>query len=299
MSTIAELPTLGLGVSLSLQAKPDPVALCRAKGGPQFVEYAGRASWSHSAVDVQRVRDTGVPVLFHPSFLNFCGTFPNDPSWLATTAKHVLECGTPWLAQDVGYCHFGGHPGYSSQFGYFIPPICTEGWLEFASERVREVQAAISVPIAIEPPPFVEYCGDIPLLRFFGELSRQTGCLLLLDAGHLVSYELATGARVAHEWRELPAENIVEVHVAGGELVGQGTAKRYQDAHEKPILEEAWEMFEFVVGGAPSLRAVCVECERAPEAEVLKLLSRAREIATHASPHAALVKKIAEQSREE
>jgi len=41
MSTIIEqLPTPGVGASLSLSSKPDPVALVNSAGGPGFVEYA-------------------------------------------------------------------------------------------------------------------------------------------------------------------------------------------------------------------------------------------------------------------
>jgi len=38
---IEQLPTLGVGASLSLSSKPDPVALVNTEGGPSFVEYAG------------------------------------------------------------------------------------------------------------------------------------------------------------------------------------------------------------------------------------------------------------------
>ncbi len=42
MSTIIEqLPTLGVGASLSLSSKPEPVSLVNSAGGPDFVEYAG------------------------------------------------------------------------------------------------------------------------------------------------------------------------------------------------------------------------------------------------------------------
>ena len=38
---IKQLPTLGVGASLSLSSKPDPVALVNSVGGPSFVEDAG------------------------------------------------------------------------------------------------------------------------------------------------------------------------------------------------------------------------------------------------------------------
>ena len=38
---IEQLPALGVGASLSLSSKPDPVALVSSAGGSGFVEYAG------------------------------------------------------------------------------------------------------------------------------------------------------------------------------------------------------------------------------------------------------------------
>ena len=88
MSTIIEqLPTLGVGASLSLSSKPDPVALVNSAGGPSFVEYAGLADVDAVIDEVERIRATGASVLFHPSYINFCGSFPNSSVWLEETAR--------------------------------------------------------------------------------------------------------------------------------------------------------------------------------------------------------------------
>jgi hypothetical protein len=46
--TLSQLPILGVGLSLSLASKPDPVALATHPQGASFIEYAG-------LVDVQSV----------------------------------------------------------------------------------------------------------------------------------------------------------------------------------------------------------------------------------------------------
>ena len=72
---IEQLPTLGVGVSLSLSAQPDPVTLSGTENGPKFVEYAGLLDVERVIDEVQRLREANVPVLFHPSYINFCGSF--------------------------------------------------------------------------------------------------------------------------------------------------------------------------------------------------------------------------------
>ena len=86
-----QLPTLGVGVSLSLASRPDPATLVRSPGGPRFVEYAGMVDADRIQSDVERIREAGATVLFHPSYINFCGSFPNNRAWLETTAEHIRD----------------------------------------------------------------------------------------------------------------------------------------------------------------------------------------------------------------
>jgi len=280
--SIEQLPTLGVGASLSLSSKPDPVALVNSVGGPSFVEYAGLVDVDAVIDEVERVRAAGAPVLFHPSYINFCGSFANSSVWLEETARHIEAVHSPWFAQDCAYCFWQEGAGYSSQLGYFIPPIFNQTSLELAIQRVKEVQAVMSVPVAIEPPPVTFVAGTIPLFTFFGELSRATDCALLLDMGHLVSYEMASGRKVRDALDELPCDRVVEVHVAGGRLKkganGSTRGSIYVDAHECAILDETWQMFEAMLPELPNVKAVCYECEGVNENTVLTTLKKIRQI---------------------
>lgn len=283
------LPTLGVGVSLSLSARPDPAELARLPGGPRFVEYAGLAEPGSVLAEVDRIRAAGVPVLFHPSYINFCGTFANDPRWLDVTAAHIAAVGSPWFAQDCAYCFWDQGHGYSTQLGYFIPLILNEASLEFAIQRVREVQARVPVTVAIEPPPMTFVVGRMPLLTFFGRLARETGCAILLDMGHLVSWEMAGGGRVLDARGSFDFGRVVEVHVAGGRLHAGDHGPVYVDAHECPILDETWRMLESLLPLLPNLKAVCYECEGIAQEQVMLTLSRLRQCVRDLSPNARLV----------
>lgn len=275
---LQNLPTLGIGVSLSLSAEPDPVALVQQLNGPRFVEYAGLVDVERVLSEVQRVRAAGATVLFHPSYINFCGSFANCLEWLDATARHITAVGSPWFAQDCAYCFWGDVAGYSSQLGYFIPPILNDASLKQAIVRVQEVQARMPVPVAIEPPPMSFAVGNMPLFSFFGELSNATGCALLLDMGHLVSYEMASGCRVLDAIADLPCERVIEVHIAGGKLKQAQDGPIYIDAHEADVLDATWQMLERLLPVLPNVKALCYECEGVDAETVKKTLVRLRQL---------------------
>lgn len=283
------LPCLGIGASLSLSAQPDPVALAALDGGPDFVEYAGLVDVDKVTAEVTRIRDAGTPVLFHPSYINFCGSFENSERWLRATAHHINSVGSPWFAQDCAYCFWRDGHGYSSQFGYFIPPILNRASLQQAIARIREVQAIVPVPVAIEPPPVTFVVGSIPVFEFFGELASASDCAILLDMGHLVSYEMASGIPVRDAIEKLPCERVIEVHIAGGNIEKAADGPVYIDAHEKPILKQAWQMLESMLPDLPSVKALCFECEGVNEDTVMNTLQQLRQTVVNYSSSKELV----------
>ena len=291
-STIEQLPTLGLGASLSLSSKPDPVTLVKTEGGPQFVEYAGLVDVERVIDEVERVQSAGAPVLYHPSYINFCGSFPNSTTWLETTAKHIATVDSAWFAQDVAYCFWEAGHSYSTQLGYFIPPIFNEPSLQLAITRVKEVQQIVPVTVAVEPPPMCFIAGTMPLFTFFKYLAEETDCAILLDMGHLVSYEMASGNNISKELSELPIDRVIEVHVAGGKIKPTASGPVYVDAHECQIVDETWDMFERMLPELSNVKAVCFECENVNQKQVLTTLHKIRKKIQQHSVSQSLIEKM-------
>lgn len=287
-----DLPTLGVGASLSLSSKPDPVTLVKAQGGPSFVEYAGLVDVDAVIDEVERVHDAGAPVLYHPSYINFCGSYPNSKDWLEETAKHIAAVNSAWFAQDVAYCFWETGSAYSTSLGYFIPPVFNQTSLDRAVERVKEVQSIVPVTVAVEPPPLTFFAGSMTLFEFFAELSERADCAILLDMGHLVSYEMASGKKVSEQLDHLPKERVIEVHIAGGRLKKAEDGPIYVDAHETTILNETWKMLETMLPELPNVKAVCYECEGVQESSVLPTLKKIRRIVKEKSASDSLVNSL-------
>lgn len=289
---LSRLPVLGLGTSLSLAEQPDPVTLAAADNGPAFIEYSGQLDVHRIIAEVDRVKEAGVPVLFHPSYINFCGSFPNSREWLDATALHIETVKSPWFAQDLAYCFWGEGYGYSSQFGYFMPPLFNESSVALAVERVKEVQEHVPVPVAIEPPPVTFVVGDVPLFKFIGDVAEQADCAILLDMGHLVSYEMASGKKVLDALQSLPCERVIELHIAGGRIRQAEQGPVYIDAHEAEILDETWQMFEQLLPLLPNVKAVCYECEGVDANRVLSTLADVRKRISRLSVSVELKNKV-------
>ena len=134
--------------------------------------------------------------------------------------------------------------------------------------------------------------GRMPLLSFFGELAERTDCAILLDIGHLQSYQVASDRSVLDELGALPVERVVELHVAGGRMEQADSKGVYIDAHERDILPEVWALLTALLPRLPSVRAVCFECEGIGEGRVLGTLNRLRDLVIAHSGHAALVQKV-------
>lgn len=289
VARIEQLPTLGIGASLSLSANPDPVKLVQTKGGPDFVEYAGLVDVDQVIEEVSRIQNTGAPVLYHPSYINFCGSYANSAVWLEATANHIEKVESAWFAQDCAYCFWEQDQNFSTQLGYFIPPILNQASLEQAITRVKEVQTIVPVTVAIEPPPVCFIAGKMPLFSFFGELANETDCAILLDMGHLVSYEMASGKAVRDALVELPCERVIEIHIAGGRLKDATDGPIYVDAHETTIVDQTWTMLENMLPELPNVKAVCYECEGVNESSVMSTLKRIRKIVNEKSASEKLV----------
>jgi len=116
------------------------------------------------------------------------------------------------------------------------------------------------------------------LLTFFGELVQATDTAILLDMGHLVSYEMASGRRIIDELDQLPCDRVVEVHIAGGRLEQGEHGPIYVDAHEADILAQTWQMLEVLLPKLPNVKALCFECEGVAMGPVLNILARLRDM---------------------
>lgn len=282
-SDVVALPWRGLGLSSNLDAaeQPNPYRVhARHPGLFDFVEYSAPLELAEAQAQASLFptlwaqRET-LPVLFHPVHLNLWGPELQDVDSLRALDAHARAVGSAWVGNDVGWWHAGGEafPGYL----FIAPPMDARG-LEDCVAHAQHVQAHLSVPLVLENPVVFARRGDRHVLDFMGQLHARTGCPLLLDLGHLWSYQLAAGLNIDAGLDGFPLEQVIEIHLAGGVVHRRGGRGFYVDDHTQPVREEVLLLLESLLPRLPNLRAVTFEGDGHPLEAAVSTLKRLRRL---------------------
>ncbi|OJH34616.1 DUF692 domain-containing protein [Cystobacter ferrugineus] len=277
------LPWRGLGLSSNLDAAdaPHPYRLlAEAPGLFDFVEYSAPLSLEETRAEASLFpemweRRGDVPVLFHPVHLNLYGPELEPERALAALDAHARAVGSAWVGNDVGWWHSGGQPfpGYL----YFTPPF-TEAGLRDCAAHALHVQSHLSVPLALENPAVFARRGEMHVLDFMARLHARTGLPLLIDLGHLLSYQLAAGLPLDAGLADFPWDQVIELHLAGGVVTRREGRSHYVDDHTQPVREELFGLLEMLLPRCPALRAVTFEGDGHPLDVALLTLRRLRRL---------------------
>jgi len=276
------LPFLGLGLSSNLDpaVEPDPWALHAAE--PELfdlVEYSAPLSLEEARRDgglfgtLMAARER-LPALFHPVHLNLAGPELEPEDRLSALEAHARAVGSPWVGNDVAWWHVRGTalPGY-----LYLPPPFSPAGLEVAAAHALHVAGALSVPLALENPVVVRRQGPLHVLDFMGQLHARTGCPLVLDVGHLVAAQLASGLPLETGLDGFPFEAVIEVHVAGAVISrtpeGRGV---YMDDHGQPLRSEVLGLLAEVLPRCRGLRALVFEGDGHPPGVARRTLTTLR-----------------------
>jgi len=170
---------------------------------------------------------------------------------------------SPWFVEDLGYWSIEG-----TDLGGFFPVILSEDALRTSIDNMNTLKRRVSRPYVPENPPYSAILGDIPVTQFMARLSEATDTPYLIDVGHLYSYLSIRGDDVGEALAEVNWERVIELHVAGGEMVrGHGRDRWiYDDNHSKPIQPEVLDLLAAILPRATAVGALTVEVDYNQEA---------------------------------
>jgi uncharacterized protein (UPF0276 family) len=284
-----QLPWRGLGLSSNLDAadQPHPYRLLAESPGLfDYVEYSAPLSLDetrrHASLFPEMWERRGdVPVLFHPVHLNLYGPELEPVKALQELDAHARAVGSAWVGNDIGWWHAGGQPfpGYL----YFTPPF-TEAGVRDSVAHALHVQSHLSVPLALENPAAFAKRGELHVLDFMARVHARTGLPLLIDLGHLLSYQLAAGLPLETGLDGFPLDKVIELHLAGGVITRRNGRGYYVDDHTQPVREELFGLLESLLPRCPSLRAVTFEGDGHPSEVAALTLRRLRKRVPAAPP---------------
>jgi hypothetical protein len=152
---------------------------------------------------------------------------------------------------------FSEHLAWSSHDGiYFndlLPLPYTWKTLARVADHIDEVQTALGRTMLLEnPSTYVRLAESaIPELDFLAELSKRTGCGLLLDVNNVfVSAKNDATAPLSY-LDSFPFDRVKEIHLGGHrEDADDSGAPLLIDAHGSPVADAVWTLYTRVIACA-------------------------------------------------
>ena len=138
----------------------------------------------------------------------------------------------------------------------FAPLWRVEEQVDLLCANVEFVQDQLDVHLLLENVAFLfDPGGDMTQSEMANEVSRRTGCGLLLDISNVLINEVNSFCVAADEFAALDLDRVEGVHLAGGELL-EGIM---WDAHSRPVPTTDIEWLARLLPDMPNCRSVIIE----------------------------------------
>lgn len=139
-----------------------------------------------------------------------------------------------------------------------LPLPQTEEALRHCIRRIGEVQDALGRRIAVENVSSYWRFAHSTLSEweFVAGVVRESGCALLLDVNNVYVNSRNHGFDPTQYLHALPAEAVVEIHLAGHDIEYHGTRELRVDAHASRVCDEVWSLYRLALqrfGPTPTL----------------------------------------------
>ena len=235
-------------LSAGLGLKPehyDTAALCSAEGlwfevHPEnyLVDGGPRLHW------LEAVRASHA-VSLHGVSLSLAGDAPPDPEHLKRLAGLARRIEPALISEHLAWSGWNGN-----YFPDLLPFVRSTEALHRIVANVSHTQDALGRRIAVENPShYLRIDGHVfSEIDFLAELTRRTGCGLLLDVNNVHVSATNLGFDAAAYLDAFPAEAVMEIHLAGHSTDPNLGTCLLIDSHDAPIAPEVWALYRRIVG---------------------------------------------------
>ncbi|MFL6845463.1 MAG: DUF692 domain-containing protein [Allosphingosinicella sp.] len=208
-----------------------------------FLDHRGYAAVVLEGVAAHR------PVVMHGVSLSIGSAEPLDTAYLDKLAELAERVKPAWISDHLCWTGLAGRNSHD-----LLPMPLTEESLAHVTARVRQVQDRLGRPLILEnPSTYLRFAGvQMPEWEYLGRLAEDSGCGLLLDVNNVHVSAFNHGFDADAYIEALPAERIVQIHLAGPRDCGT----HLLDTHDSPVLEPVWKLYALaqrLTGGVSTL----------------------------------------------
>lgn len=221
------------------------------------------------------------PVSLHGVCMSIGGRAPLDEAHLERF-RALVERYEPVLVSE--HLAWSSHAG--TYFNDLLPLPYDRATLDSVCEHVAQVQDAIRRPLLLEnPATYVTFeASKMSETDFLAEVTRRTGCRLLLDINNVFVSATNHGYSATRYLADFPLHRVDEIHLAGHvEQVDEDAGVTLIDSHDQSVSATVWALYEQVIAEAGA-RPTLIEWDSAlPAWTVLRAEARKAEqlLVTH------------------
>ncbi|MAF76918.1 MAG: hypothetical protein CME63_09510 [Halobacteriovoraceae bacterium] len=178
------------------------------------------------------------PVSFHGVSLNLGSYEPLDKDYLKRAKLLFDEC-NPYLISD----HLCWTGQSENQLHNLLPLPYTNDTLDHLVARISYYQEYIGREISIENlSAYVDFEGnDFTEWDFLAELSKRSGCKILLDINNIFVNSQNYGFNPLDYLDAIPISQVSEIHLAGHTDMGEFLF----DTHSTPVCSQVWKLLKY------------------------------------------------------
>jgi len=235
MANRFQLPNLGLGVGL------------RSPHFGYILENRPKVDWfeiiSENFMDcrgypravLEEIREH-YPVVMHGVSMSIGSTEPLNFDYLKKLKTLAEEISPEWISDHLCWTGIAGLNTHD-----LLPMPLTAEALAHTVSRIKTVQDFLERPLILEnPSTYLEFeVSTMNDWEFLGRMAEAADCGILLDVNNIHVCARNHGWDAEEYVRAIPADRIVQCHLAGHEDCGTHVI----DTHNTNVIDEVWELY--------------------------------------------------------
>ncbi len=190
---------------------------------------------------IDRVRDV-YPVALHGVSMSVGSADGINLGYLRRLKALADRVRPLWLSDHLCWT---GIDGFNSHD--LLPLPYTEEAMAVAAANIMRAQDVLERPLLIEnPSSYLTFADDeLGEAEFLAELTRRTGCYLLLDINNIYVSGTNHGFDPAAYLAAIPPDRVRQVHLAGHSAGRDGLLI---DTHDHDVPDPVWDLFRDHIG---------------------------------------------------
>lgn len=232
---------------------------------------------------LERIR-RDYPLSLHGVGLSIGSVDPLDAAHLTKLSRLIERVEPAVVSEHLCWGSIGGR-----HLNDLLPLPYTEEALTHMVDRIAQIQDLLGQRLLIENvSSYLEFVDSaIPEWEFLAAVAERSDCGLLLDINNIYVNAVNHGFDAGTYIEAIPADRVVEMHLAGHTVRAYGDRQILVDTHNTPVCDDVWALFEQTVSRVgvrptliewdsdyPSLDTLIGEADKAQ-----RILDRAHELA--------------------